>query len=254
LAAFACGESLALAKKKSGAGIEPVNFFPSGDALSQGHHKQASPSPRFDPPGPSASPFQNTSAGEYVGIAACAECHAEEHRTFGETAHSLALSDVAVAAEPPDAQFFHSKSGRNYAVYRDGEQLRHREAATDEDGREYVAADFPVRYLIGSGRHTRSYLVEVDGFLSESPLTWYASRQSWDLSPEDWLLLGICRQRTGDLDEALRALDQAAAIAPFRPDIREALGQVHEWLGNADAAQRERSIAKRLTANSRPPR
>ncbi len=63
---------------------------------------------------------------------------------------------------------------------------------------------------------------------------------------EDWLLLGVCRQRGGDLPGALRNLQQAAKIAPFRPEIREDLAQIYQWLGDAAAAERERSIAKRL--------
>ncbi len=43
--------------------------------------------------------------------------------------------------------------------------------------------DVPVRYLIGSGHFTRSYIVEIDGFLHESPITWYTSRKQWDMSP-----------------------------------------------------------------------
>jgi len=40
--------------------------------------------PSFDLPPLSASPFQNTSlAVGYVGIAACKECHAEQHEHSG---------------------------------------------------------------------------------------------------------------------------------------------------------------------------
>ncbi len=144
----------------------------------------AMPPTKFPPPPLSASSFLNT-AGQatYVGIAACAECHADEHHSFRHTAHSLALADVTPATEPPDGNFFHAPSGRTYSVYREGDQLRHREAARDEQGIEYAVADYPVRYLVGSGRHTRSYLVDVEGFLSESPITWYTSRKAWGMSP-----------------------------------------------------------------------
>jgi hypothetical protein len=52
-----------------------------------------------------------------------------------------------------------------------------------EQGKEIARIDYPIRYLIGSGHFTRSYLVEVDGFLHESPITWYSSKQKWDMSP-----------------------------------------------------------------------
>jgi tetratricopeptide (TPR) repeat protein len=63
---------------------------------------------------------------------------------------------------------------------------------------------------------------------------------------EDWLLLAQCRQRGGDLPAALRDLTQAAAIAPFRPHIHEALAQLHEQMGEAAAAAKERALASQL--------
>jgi hypothetical protein len=144
----------------------------------------ASPGSLHDSPrqasGPASASAENNA---YAGIQACAECHAEQNRTYRQTAHSLALADIAPAEEPPDAAFFHEASGRTYTVYRKGGQFRHKEAVLDENGGEIVSADYPIRYLIGSGRHTRSYLVDIDGFLCESPLTWYASRQRWEMSP-----------------------------------------------------------------------
>jgi predicted CXXCH cytochrome family protein len=130
-----------------------------------------------------------TSVGEkhvgpdYVGIAACAKCHAAEYSSYQKTAHSLALSEPDARKEPPGGSFHHEATGRTYTVYREGDRWRHRESALDEPADEQLKADYPVRYLIGSGHHTRSYLIEQDGFLFESPLTWYESRKSWGMSP-----------------------------------------------------------------------
>ena len=117
---------------------------------------------------------------EYIGSTACTKCHTSQYQSYLKTAHSLALSQVDPSAEPADAQFEHELSGRSYRVYREGGELRHREWLTAGDE---IASDYPLKYLIGSGRHTRSYLVGDDGFLMESPITWYASRQAWGLSP-----------------------------------------------------------------------
>jgi hypothetical protein len=46
-----------------------------------------------------------------------------------------------------------------------------------------VLSEFPVKYVVGSGRHSLTYLVEADGFLVESPVSWYASRKAWGMSP-----------------------------------------------------------------------
>jgi Cytochrome c554 and c-prime len=119
----------------------------------------------------------------YVGTGACTGCHSRNHQSYSLTAHSRALSDVDPKSEPPDGSFDHQLSGRSYRVYRQDGQLRHQEVLRTEEGKEVARVDLPVRYLVGSGHFCRTYLVEVDGFLHESPITWYTSRNQWALSP-----------------------------------------------------------------------
>jgi tetratricopeptide (TPR) repeat protein len=116
-------------------------------------------------------------------VAACAECHKEQHESYLLTTHSRALGDVDPAAEPPDGAFDHAPSGRSYRAYRAGGQLRHEEVLRTAEGREVARVDLPVRYLVGSGNYSRTYLAEVDGFLHESPITWYTARSKWATSP-----------------------------------------------------------------------
>lgn len=138
-------------------------------------------------PGPlvfSASPYLNTQAdAHYVGAAACVGCHRNNHHSYLLTPHSRALADLDPKVEPPDAAFQHKLSGRHYRIYRAGREFRHEEVARTAEGKEIARVDLPVRYLIGSGNFCRSYLVEVDGFLHESPVTWYTGRKKWDMSP-----------------------------------------------------------------------
>jgi hypothetical protein len=138
----------------------------------------------FPIPPYSATRFLNTGPdAHYIGSAACAGCHRENYESYLLTPHSRALSDVDPATEPPDAAFEHAPSGRSYRVYRQDGRLRHQEVMRTEAGEEVGRVDLPVRYLVGSGHYSRTYLVEVDGFLHESPITWYASRKAWGLSP-----------------------------------------------------------------------
>jgi hypothetical protein len=119
----------------------------------------------------------------YVGTAACAECHSKNYESYLLTPHSRALSDVDPQAEPPDASFQHQPSGRSYRVYRRDGRMRHEETLRTEEGKEIARVDLPVRYLVGSGHFCRTYLVEVDGFLHESPVTWYTTKKQWAMSP-----------------------------------------------------------------------
>jgi hypothetical protein len=132
----------------------------------------------------SQSRFLNTRPEvSYIGSAACAGCHAENHKSFRLTAHSRSFSDVDPKREPPDGSFDHVLSGRSYRVYRKDGQLRHAEAIRTAEGKEIARVDLPVRYLVGSGHFSRTYVVEVAGYLHESPITWYASKQKWGMSP-----------------------------------------------------------------------
>jgi len=146
------------------------------------------PTPPTTPPQPppprATSRFLNTDPEvRYVGTAVCAECHADQHATWNVTAHARSMSEVTPEREPPDAEFDHPRSGRRYEVIRVDGELRHRESLVLSDGEVVRLSDHRLKYLVGSGRFSRTYLVELDGFLVESPVTWYASRDAWDMSP-----------------------------------------------------------------------
>jgi predicted CXXCH cytochrome family protein len=138
----------------------------------------------FPIPPYSASRYLNSGPeARYIGTQQCIGCHRDRHSSYLLTAHSRALADVNPANEPPDGAFDHRLSGRSYRVYRRDGQLRHEEIVRTADGKEIARVDFPVRFVVGSGNHTRTYLVEADGFLLESPITWYAGKKNWDMSP-----------------------------------------------------------------------
>jgi tetratricopeptide (TPR) repeat protein len=107
----------------------------------------------------------------------------DQAASYQQTAHSRAFRDVETAREPEDGEYFHEASSRRYRVTRRHGQFRHVETLAVPHGEEIPLADFAMRYAIGSGRFTQSYLVEADGFLVESPITWYTAAGRWDMSP-----------------------------------------------------------------------
>lgn len=131
--------------------------------------QEAPPAARdFPVPAYSPTPYLNTGPdARYIGSAACAGCHQNNHKSYLLTAHSKALVDVNPADEPPDGAFEHKLSGRSYRVYRKDRQLWHEEVLRTAEGEEVARVDLPVRYRVGSGHFTRTYLAEVDGFLHE---------------------------------------------------------------------------------------
>jgi Flp pilus assembly protein TadD len=162
-----------------------------GSALAWWQYGRGTVTTRATPEGPvyplpawSATPFLNTGRNaRYIGAAACTACHADRHRSYLNTAHSQAMASVEPTREPPDGSFEHKASDRTYRVYRRDNLMIHEETLRDANGLEMARIEAPVRYRVGSGNSGRTYLVEIDGFLHESPITWYAHKQRWDMSP-----------------------------------------------------------------------
>jgi hypothetical protein len=137
----------------------------------------------FPVPDIARSLFRNASKTvAYVGSRECMPCHHDEHESYLKTTHSRSLSQVDLSREPPDGEFYHKLSGRHYRIYRDVETLRLREFVQDEDGQEIVLVDHAARFELGSGNYARMYLVKVDDFLIEAPVTWYPRRNRWGMS------------------------------------------------------------------------
>ena len=40
-----------------------------------------------------------------------------------------------------------------------------------------------ISYIIGSGQHTNSHLLQVNGYLYQAPITFYTQKQEWDMAP-----------------------------------------------------------------------
>lgn len=134
------------------------------------------------------SPYRNARPGAaYVGDSACARCHAEIAATYRQHPMGRSLSPIHAAspelrgAESPRDLF--SAEGFTYAVVRHGDRTYHRETRRDERGQIIARVEAEVSAVLGSGTRALAFLVERDGHLFESPITWYAQRRRWDLSP-----------------------------------------------------------------------
>ncbi len=147
------------------------------------------PSTRRDVKGAATgSPYANTRRSvNYVGDASCVRCHAEIAKTYGQHPMGRSLSPIAdaasVGADPGPEQVQFHVNGLSYSVKHQGNQVIHQETRQDPSGRVIAKVEANVAYTIGSGRQAFSYLIERDGFLFESPITWYAKDKRWGLSP-----------------------------------------------------------------------
>jgi Tfp pilus assembly protein PilF len=148
----------------------------------------------------------------YVGDAECARCHSGIASTFHEhpmgrsspVASSLVGLELGALPAPWDPlpgsfglaarlgalECYEASvrnpfqaQGRTYRVERRGPHVYHSEVQTDAAGKVVAAAEAPVLMAIGSGARGRSYVIDRDGYLFQSPISWYSHTHIWDLSP-----------------------------------------------------------------------
>ncbi|MCI0459694.1 MAG: tetratricopeptide repeat protein [Gemmataceae bacterium] len=144
--------------------------------------------PLEDPRWTFATPYRNAHPEvQYVGDETCARCHPGHAQTYRQhpMGRSLAPVSSAVPVERYDEAAHNPLDalGFRYHIRRRGNQVFHQESVLDARGHVVLALEAEVHYAVGSGRRGRSYLVNRDGRLFESPLTWYPQKALWDLSP-----------------------------------------------------------------------
>ncbi len=131
------------------------------------------------PPLPEARP------DGYVGSKVCADCHEEIASQFAAHPMGQSLNTVAdakpIEGDPPDP--LDIAGPLQYRVQLQDDRMIHHQMLVDDRGDVVFDQSEEVKFALGSGQRGRTYLVEKDGSLYQSPLGWYANGAHWDLSP-----------------------------------------------------------------------
>jgi hypothetical protein len=135
-----------------------------------------------------SGPFQNIHPGVgYVGNEKCSACHFRISRSYAKHPMGRALIPVAELADHQPYDSAHHNPfevfGCELSVVRRGERVFHRQTRRDENGKPIFQVETEVRYAIGSGNHGHSYLTERDGYLFQTPISWFSKKKIWDVSP-----------------------------------------------------------------------
>jgi Tfp pilus assembly protein PilF len=141
-----------------------------------------------DPRLTSATPNRNVRPEvRYVGDAKCASCHAEIARSYARhpMGRSFAPLGQAVSIERYDRRSGNpfEEGGLLHLVERRGEQMVHKEIRSRSDGQSLAQSEAAITFVLGSGSRGRAYVINNDGYLFQSSLSWYVSKQHWALAP-----------------------------------------------------------------------
>jgi Tetratricopeptide repeat/Cytochrome c554 and c-prime len=123
----------------------------------------------------------------YVGDAACAPCHAKHVQTYHRHPMGRSFTPMAPWADQEkygrEFQNPFQAAGFSFHVDHQGPRVVHTISRPDARGEVVCESAAEVQYVIGAGIRGRSYVIDRDGYLFQSPISWYAERQRWDLSP-----------------------------------------------------------------------
>ncbi len=130
----------------------------------------------------------------YVGSKACSGCHQQIYSTHFTTAMGRSMGPandpVHLRLGPPPVTVKHPRLNRHYQVYRSGDQLFQAEYELDPSGKEVFRTTHPLDYAVGSGARGITYIVRRGNHLFQAPLSYYAGKGTWELSPgyesDDW--------------------------------------------------------------------
>lgn len=144
----------------------------------------ALPDPRISYDGPYRNVHPDVAS---IDDARCAQCHATIARHFRThpMGRSLGPIDEFEPIENYGAEAHNPfrADGFEYRVRREKGEIVHEELKRGPDGEAVATRALAVRYALGSGARGRSYLIERDGFMLQSPISWFMERRRWDQSP-----------------------------------------------------------------------
>ena len=79
-----------------------------------------------------------------------------------------------------EGSFRHARSGVSYRVFRQGQRAV---LSYERTGSSALLGTQELKYYVGSNTRGRTFLFEIDGFLYQSPINYYAEKRIWDMSP-----------------------------------------------------------------------
>jgi predicted CXXCH cytochrome family protein len=113
-----------------------------------------------------------------IADAECAKCHKEIFQKYLSTPMAHASGPAEENLIP--GTFLHASSAVEYSVSnRNGQPNLSFRSRKDP----HISGEYPLNYFLGSGHLGTTYLYEINHYLFESPVAWYAASHGYDMKP-----------------------------------------------------------------------
>ena len=121
---------------------------------------------------------------DYVGINKCASCHTEKYNSFIQTGMGKSIRPALkeYSSSMFNTDLIDTNLALSYHPYWLLDSLFIQEYALDAMDTTH-SLTHKVDYIIGSGQHTNSHLIETNGYLYQAPFTYYTQDSILDFPP-----------------------------------------------------------------------
>lgn len=130
--------------------------------------------------------FRNLEGVDYVGMQTCKSCHADVHETYQHTGMGYsfghATKDRSIGEFGENHVVFDSATNFYYQPFLQNDSLYIEEYRLAGGAKTHSRIE-KIHYIIGSGQHTNSHLMDINGYIFQAPITFYAQARKWDMAP-----------------------------------------------------------------------
>ncbi len=122
----------------------------------------------------------------YVGIQTCRQCHQDKYETFIKTGMGMSFDRATKGKSSANFSnhelIIDSVNKLSYFPFWQNDSLKvieFRKVGKDTVFKRVETID----WIVGSGQHTNSHLMNVNGYVYQAPFTFYTQKRKWDLPP-----------------------------------------------------------------------
>jgi len=116
----------------------------------------------------------------------CRQCHASIYETFIQTGMGKSIEKASrqksAAAFGDEHKIYDSHFDFWYQPYWENDSLKIMEFRLSGKDTIHKRTE-TVSYIVGSGQHTNSHMMNTNGYLNQMPMTFYTQKGHWDLPP-----------------------------------------------------------------------
>lgn len=133
------------------------------------------------------TPFLNVAdTVAYVGMQTCRSCHNDVYQSYihtgmGQSFHQ-ATPQKSKASYGDHALVYDEKSNFYYKPFFKDSTLYVKEFRLEGADTVYQRTE-TISYIVGSGQHTNSHILDFNGYIFQAPITYYTQEEKWDMAP-----------------------------------------------------------------------